>query len=145
MTYRPALSLLIVAACSSSPTPGSEADLRVRVATYDSAWAVKDAAVVDGVLAPEYTYFTSNGGLSDRATSLGFLADTGYHLTRSERTDIEVTIAGTSGRISSRWQGEGRYRGEVVRDDQTCGQSWLYRETRWMLFTEHCVNRVQAD
>ena len=145
MTTRLTLALLALSACVSSAPGGTEADLRRRIATSDSAWAAKDVAGVDQVLAPEYTYFTSNGGLSDRAASLEFLTDTAYHLTRSERTEVQVTISGAVARISSRWQGEGMYRGDVVQDDQTCGQTWVYRGARWMLFTEHCVNRVKAD
>jgi uncharacterized glyoxalase superfamily protein PhnB len=131
-------------AAPAGPPASAEADLRAAVRTYDSAWAARDTAVIGRVLAQAYTYFTSVGGLSDRAVSLGFLADTSYVLTMSRRSEVAITIAGTVGRVSSRWEGEGRFRGEAVLDDQTCGQIWLWERSRWLLFTEHCANRVPA-
>jgi hypothetical protein len=122
--------------CSGGHRPRGGRPARRRE-DYDSAWAAKDTAIVGRVLAPAYTYFTSVGGLSDRAASLGFLADTSYVLTLSRRSEVELTIRGAVGRVSSRWEGEGRFQGEAVLDDQTCGQIWLWERSRWLLFTEH--------
>ena len=79
------VSTLSCAGPAESPT-GTEDSLRAALATYDSAWLVKDGPTVERILAPEYTYFTSNGGLNDEAATLAFLADTGYTLTLSRRT-----------------------------------------------------------
>ena len=57
---------------SGSPT-GTEDSLRAALATYDSAWLVKDRPTVERILSPEYTYFTSIGGLNDKAATLAFL------------------------------------------------------------------------
>ena len=139
-----ALGLLPLAACLACgrpAAPGDETSLRVALARYDAAWLSKDAAAVGDLLSPDYAYFTSRGGLDDRAAMLGFLADTSYVLTLSRRTEVRVTIAGPVARVGSRWEGEGRFRGEPVRDDQTCGMTWLWERAGWRLFTEHCVNR----
>lgn len=144
MTRVTAFAMLIATfACTppSGPLPGTEEGLRAALATYDSAWLAKDAPVVEGTLAPEYTYFSSMGDLSDKAATLTFLADTGYALTLSRRTDVRVKVAGPTAVISSRWEGAGHYRAEPVRDDQTCGQTWVWSDARWMLLSEHCVNR----
>jgi hypothetical protein len=114
------------------------------VAAYDSAWLSKDTALVGRLLGTDYIYFTSQGGLSSRAETIAFLTDTSYMLTGLRRSDVQVTVAGSAARVSSRWEGEGRYRGEPVRDDQTCGQIWVWRGARWQLFSEHCVNRSAA-
>jgi uncharacterized glyoxalase superfamily protein PhnB len=141
-----AMAVALVTACAApaGPPASAEADLHAAVGRYDTAWAAKDTAAVGHLLAPEYTYFTSSGELSDRSASLGFLTDTSYVLTLSHRSDVEITIAGSVGRVSSRWEGKGRFRGEPVLDDQTCGQIWLWERSRWLLFTEHCANRVPA-
>jgi hypothetical protein len=131
--------LLLLLACGRGA--GTEANLRAALARYDSAWASKDTTAIERILAPEYIYFTSAGRLSSRAESLEFLTDTSYVLTTSRRSHVRVTVAGTVGRVSSRWEGVGRYQNEPVQDDQTCGQTWLWRGGRWVLFTEHCVNR----
>jgi uncharacterized protein DUF4440 len=142
-----AAGIALITGCSAPPGPSAsaEADLRRAIARYDSAWTAKDTAVVGTLLAPGYLYFTSLGRLSDRAASLGFLADTSFILTRSQRSDVEVTIAGSVARISSHWEGAGRFQGEAVLDDQTCGQTWIWERGRWLLFTEHCVNRPPPD
>jgi hypothetical protein len=138
-------AMLIAAAAACAPPcaapVGAEADLRAALVTYDSAWLAKDGPVVERTLAPEYTYFTSTGALSDKSATLAFLADTGYSLTLSRRTDVRVKLAGPTAVISSRWEGTGRYHAEPVRDDQTCGQTWVWRGSRWVLLSEHCVNR----
>ena len=45
--------------------------------------------------------------------------------------------------VTSRWEGRGEYQGRPVLDDQTCGQTWLWRMGPWQMFTEHCVNRPE--
>ena len=134
-------------ACGSSPSAdqGTEAHLRASVASYDSAWQVKDSARVAQLLASDYMYVTSTGDLSSRAQTLEFLSDPTYHLTQVIRSDIGMTIAGPVARVTSRGEGRGEYQGRPVLDDQTCGQTWVWRDGRWQLFTEHCVNRPKPD
>ena len=136
-----ALSFAIGCSRPAADPRGTERDLLAAIAAYDSAWQAKDSAGVARILAPEYTYFTSTGGLSDRATSMGFLADTGYVLTLSRRTEVRARLVGSTAVISSRWEGAGRYRAERVQDDQTCGQTWVWSSDTWLLLSEHCVNR----
>lgn len=142
----PVVALGGMLACTGASEPqGTEAQLRAAVAAYDAAWQAKDSAGVSPILAPEYAYLTSTGGVSSRTRTLEFLADPTYRLTYVERSDIDVTVAGPVARVTSRWQGEGEYQGQPVLDDQTCGQTWLWRDSRWQLFTEHCVNRPGTD
>lgn len=136
-------ALFLSLACTPPASPADqEGTVREAVARYDSVWMAKDSAAVEALLAPEYLYFSSKGELSHRAETIAFLGDTSYLLTKSHRTEVQVTISGDVARISSRWEGEGRYRGEVVKDDQSCGQTWVLGGGRWRLFTEHCVNRT---
>jgi len=49
--------------------------------------------------------------------------------------------------VSSRWVGQGTYRGEAFNDDQRCGQTWPLTGTlgrKWQLLSEHCV-RITPD
>jgi len=63
------LSALACAGPTGSPS-GTEDSLRAALATYDSAWLARDSRTVERILSPEYTYFTSNGGLNDKAATL---------------------------------------------------------------------------
>lgn len=143
------LALSGLLACGSDSAPSSdradEAHLRVAVAAYDSAWQAKDSARVAPLLSSDYIYFTSTGGLTSRARTLEFLMDPTYHLIQVARSEIGIAIAGPVARVTSRWEGRGEYQGRPVLDDQTCGQTWVWRDGRWQLFTEHCVNRPEPD
>ena len=138
------LGFTLACARPSGAPPATEEGLRAAIAVYDSAWLVKDRPTVERILSPEYTYFTSIGGLSDKAATLAFMADTGYTLTFSRRTDVRVKLAGSTAVVSSRWEGQGRYHAEPVRDNQTCGQTWVWAKDQWALLSEHCVNRPPA-
>jgi hypothetical protein len=129
------------------------------VARYDSAWSRRDTSAVSQILAPQYQYFTSRGAVSSRAESMAMLSDPSYRLERASRSEIAVALSGPVAVVSSRWQGQGTYRGEHFKDDQRCGQTWLLmdvdRETRraaeivpshqkWKLLSEHCVQIVRG-
>ena len=135
------IALTALSSCVSPGSIGDEESLLAHIAAYDSAWMSKDINAVAQILAPDYLYFSSVGGLTDRAQSLESLADSSYVLTRSDRSEVEVAFVGNVARLSSRWLGEGRYQGEAIQDDQTCGQTWLWEQGAWLLLTEHCVNR----
>lgn len=145
----PLLALCGTLACGSHSAPsenrGTAAQLRASVAAYDSAWQARDSARVSPFLAPDYTYMTSTGGLSSRAQTLEFLMDPTYRLAQVVRSDMDITIDGPVARVTSRWEGRGEYQGRPVLDDQTCGQTWVWRDDAWQLFTEHCVNRAEPD
>jgi ketosteroid isomerase-like protein len=139
------VTLLSAASCNAAPAPPSGAAavnaIRELVRTYDAAWLAKDTTTAARLLAPDYVYFTSTGRLTSRSESLAFLSDTSYVLVEMDRSEVEIALAGPVARVSSRWRGTGRYQGAPVRDDQTCGQIWIWAEGRWRLFAEHCVNR----
>jgi hypothetical protein len=142
------LALAFAGGCGPPPVEipvDPAAALRSSIARYDSAWGSKDTATVAGALAPDYVYFTSTGGQSDRARTLGFLADTSYAMQSQERTELDISIVGGVARAASRWRGQGRYRGEIVDDDQTCVQYWRDVGGHWAMFSEQCVNRTRPD
>jgi hypothetical protein len=108
------------------------------IARYDRAWNSRDTATVNGLLAPEYQYFTSRGKLNSRVETMRFLASPDYQLERAARTDVGIRVSGPVAIASSRWQGNGRYRGKAFVDNQLCGQTWV-RGAAWQLVSEHCV------
>jgi hypothetical protein len=138
--------LTVIALGALSPAPGQAqtesatmAQVAALVARYDSAWGRHDTSVVGRLLAPRYQYFTSRGGVSSRAETLEFLRDSTYVLRRTQRSELSVSPSGPVAIVSSRWQGEGSYRGEAFLDDQRCGQTWTRAGGTWQLLSEHCV------
>jgi hypothetical protein len=109
------------------------------VAQYDSAWNRRDTIAVSRLLAPRYQYFTSRGGVSSRAETMRFLIAPDYVLEQAKRSELSLSLSGPVAVVSSRWQGQGTYRGEAFKDDQRCGQTWLRSARAWQLLSEHCV------
>jgi hypothetical protein len=114
------------------------------VAQYDSAWNQRDTSAVSRLLAPQYQYFTSRGGVSSRAETLAMLSDPDYRLEHAKRSELAVSLSGPVAVVSSRWVGHGTYRGEAFKDDQRCGQTWLQTGWTWQLLSEHCVQITPA-
>jgi len=110
---------------------------------YDAAWNIKDVAAVSRILADDYVYFSSTGGLTDRKATLNFLASLDYKLTFVERSEIKV-LSSTNGVavVSSRWKGRGTYGKEEINDDQRCGLVFVKQGKVWKLLSEHCAQIV---
>lgn len=135
-----AVLMLAAAIAASGQVKEMDGSLKTALTAYDNSWNKKDAAGVSSVLADGYTYFTSNGGLTDRKRTLEFLASPDYRLTFVERSEITLhTISGDTAIVSSRWKGRGTYGKEQINDDQRCGMVFVRREKQWKLLSEHCV------
>jgi hypothetical protein len=127
--------------------PGAEAqadartaaEVKALVAGYDSSWNGRDTVRVGRLLAPGYQYFTSRGGLSSRAETMSLLSSPDFVLDQAKRSELALTLSGPVAVVSSRWQGQGTFRGERFTDDQRCGQVWLRTGRTWQLLSEHCV------
>ena len=109
------------------------------VAQYDRAWNQRDTSTVNRLLAPEYKYSTSQGGMRSRADTLALLSAPDYRLEHTNRSEIAVSLSGSVAVVSSRWGADGTYRGHAFKDDQRCSQTWQQTSQTWQLLTEHCV------
>ena len=109
---------------------------------YDDAWNKKDAKTVGEILAGEYVYFSSTGGLSDRRETLDFLASPKYVLTFVERSELKIFRHGETIVVSSRWKGKGSWAEGEINDDQRCGQVFVREGKTWKLLSEHCAQIV---
>jgi ketosteroid isomerase-like protein len=119
-----------------------EAGLKVALQKYDTAWNKKDVAGVSKILADDYTYFSSTGGITDRKKTLAFLLSPDYKLTFVERSDVKLESIDARhdiAIISSRWKGRGTYGKEMINDDQRCGLVFVRENNEWKLLSEHCA------
>ena len=105
----------------------------------DHAWQVRDTAKVRALLADDYIYFTSTGGLSSKAESITTLGSPDYVLEDAERSEIEVRITGSAAIVSSRWRGHGTWKKKPFVDDQRCSLVFLKTNVGWKLLAEHCT------
>jgi len=109
---------------------------------YDEAWNKKDSKTVDKILASDYVYFTSTGGISSRQETLAFLNSPKYNLTFAERTEVKLFRTGDTIIVSSRWKGKGTYDKEEINDDQRCSLVFAKEGKQWKLLSEHCTQIV---
>jgi ketosteroid isomerase-like protein len=134
------VSLVMLGRPAIAQRPGSSMDsVSALVIAYDRAWNSRDTAAVRQILAPDYQYFTSRGGVESRTAALDILASPEYKLEGASRSEVAVRLTGPVAIVSSRWKGSGTYRGERFTDDQRCGQVWLRSGRTWQVLSEHCV------
>lgn len=132
-----------VAAGAPTPeTPTPETEVTRAVEAYDQAWNRKDAAGFERLLADDYVYFTSKGGLRSRQQWVAFLGSPKYELAAAERSEIVVHRTADAAVVSSRWKGHGSYDGKPFRDDQRCGLVLGRTPAGWKVLSEHCTQIV---
>ena len=103
-------------------TAYGQTDVEKTLTNYDAAWNKKNVDAVSKILANDYVYFSSVGGLTDRKASLEFLVSPDYKLTFVERSEIKVlSQTDRVAVVSSRWKGRGTFGKEEINDDQRCG------------------------
>jgi ketosteroid isomerase-like protein len=112
------------------------------VEAYDRAWNRKDSAAVEGIMAANYVYFTSEGGVQLRKDMIDFLRSPKYVLNSAERSELEVHRSTTTAVVSSRWKGNGVYDGKEFHDDQRCSLVLTREGQRWKVLSEHCTQIV---
>lgn len=105
--------LLLVARTAAGQEAAATREIAGLVARYDSVWNRKDTAAIRRLLAPEYQYFTSRGGVWSRDEVLGLAGSPTYVLRRARRSEIVVTQRPPVAVVTSRWEGEGSYRGNA--------------------------------
>jgi ketosteroid isomerase-like protein len=139
------LSVIVLARPATAQRAESGADsVAALVTAYDRAWNSRDTAAVRHMLAPDYQYFTSRGGVESREAALKILGSPEYQLQEASRSEVAVRLTGPVAVVGSRWKGRGTYRGERFTDDQRCGQVWLRTGRTWQLLSEHCVQIAPA-
>ncbi len=118
----------------------SSGTVKDALTSYDRAWNAKDSKAVAEILDDSYVYFSSTGTLTNKKSTLEFLANPDYKLTSVTRTEHKLhSYDGKVAVVSSRWQGKGSWSGGEINDDQRCGQVFVKRGKAWKLLSEHCV------
>ncbi len=132
-------ALCLALACGPADRPGDAAPVLSAVARLDSAWSRKDTALVDRLLAPEYVYFSSKGGVTSRSEAIGLLRSESYRLEYADRSELEVHQTGSTAVVASRWRGRGTFGGTAFVDDQRCSLVLDRTGVEWRVLSEHCT------
>ncbi len=106
---------------------------------FDEGWQHKNLAAVDSVLAPSYIYFTQSGGVFSRTNLVQTAGSPAYSLKRMERMEYDVTLYENTAVVSTRWQGEGMYKGVYFNEDQRCSLTIIKTKDKVEILSEHCT------
>jgi ketosteroid isomerase-like protein len=120
----------------------SQEDISHLVERYDSTWNSKDTAGIERILAPDYVYFTSKGGVESRQDMLNMLLSPKYTLASAVRSELKVYRASSTAVVSSRWKGHGTYNGQEFHDDERCSIVLGRVKQGWQVLSEHCTQIV---
>lgn len=110
---------------------------------YDAAWAARDKAALEELIAPDFVYFTSKGGEWSRSRWLAFMLSPAYTLEAAMRTEIVVHSTGDVAIASTRWVGNGSFEERPFRDDQRCSMVIARDAGSWRILSEHCTQILQ--
>jgi hypothetical protein len=102
------------------------------------AWLAKDAAVIDRMMAPEYSYIAPNGQVLDRARILAIVRSPSYRLDRSTSSEVRITVFEDSAIVLRRSRSSGSFDGHAFTEDHRCSSVWVRQGEAWRLAWEHC-------
>jgi ketosteroid isomerase-like protein len=136
------LCLVLCGVSRAQKGQSTEEDIGRFVEKYDSAWSHKDAAGIQRILAANYVYFTSKGGVESRQQVLDMVLSPKYSLVSAERSEMKVYRTSNTAVVSSRWKGHGTYDGQEFHDDQRCSIVLAQESHGWQILSEHCTQIV---
>ena len=115
-----------------------EAELIELQQTLAKAWLTADRAMVERIIAPEWTSTGPDGSTTDRATVLTQVFETGAHKIRDLKIDdVRARVFGDAAVVTGRTHGIGEYEGSgyavVIRFTDT----FVRREGRWQAVASH--------
>jgi hypothetical protein len=114
-------------------------EVETLMAAWQDAWFAKNQSVISQLMSDDYVYVAPNGAVMDRAAILDVVGNSTYGLTDGAHTEIVITMLGESAAVvRRRWQGTGRYRGQVFVEDHRCVTICDCSSGRWRIRYEQC-------
>lgn len=117
----------------------TEQETVAAIKKFDFGWEHKNMKAVDSVLSPAYIYFTQSGNTFSRDSVVATSGENDYLLHDMSRSEIEVTLTGNTAVVSSRWKGQGIYRGVAFNEDQRCSLVLIKKDNKVQILSEHCT------
>ena len=118
----------------------SENEVKEFISSYDDMWNRRDTSLMKEAMSDNYIYFSSTGRTIDRKSIMDWFnpADK-YKVDLASRSEIKITIEGSTAIVSSRWVGRGSFGGEKFEDDQRCGLVIRKENGKLKILSEHCT------
>lgn len=133
------ICLVSLYSCKRMPQPLTKEEVIAVIEKFDDGWQHKNMGAVDSSLSPLYTYFTQSGGLFTRDSVVATAGESDYSLKNMSRGELDITIQDNTAIVSSRWKGEGTYRGTPFNEDQRCSIVIIKKDNKVEILSEHCT------
>jgi hypothetical protein len=133
------LLILIIAIASCNEQTITQEEVIASINKFDNGWENKNLKAVDSVLSPAYIYFTQSGGTFSRDSVVATAGERDYSLQDMSRSELEITLYGTTAIVSTRWKGKGVYRGIPFNEDQRCSIVLIKKDNKVEILSEHCT------
>ena len=133
------LSLFIFFSSCKREQTITEQEVIATLKKFDDGWEQKNMKAVNDALSPKYIYFTQSGSTFSRDSVVATAGENTYSLNHVSRSEVEVSITGNTAIVSSRWKGEGAYRGVPFNEDQRCSITLVKQNDSVKILSEHCT------
>lgn len=134
--------LVLFSACkrkATEPEPITREEAIAAIRAFDQGWNTKNAIAVDSMLAPAYVYFTQSGGIFSRDSVVATASSPQYSLKDVSRDQYDVEIFANTAVVSTRWCGQGVYRGTLFNETQRCSITLIKVNGKVQILSEHCT------
>jgi hypothetical protein len=131
--------LLVITGFFSCTRNITDQEVITAINKFDNGWENKNLKAVDSVLSPAYIYFTQSGGTFSRDSVVATAGERDYSLQDMSRSELEITLYGTTAIVSTRWKGKGVYRGIPFNEDQRCSIVLIKKDNKVEILSEHCT------
>jgi hypothetical protein len=131
---------ILTAGCGSQRSLGAsdEAVLVELQQVLAKAWVAGDRAMVERVIAPEWTSTGPDGRKTDRASVLAQVFETGVHQIRLlEIDDVDARVFGDAAVVTGRTHGLGEFAGSAYDVVIRFTDTFLRRDGQWQAIASH--------
>ena len=133
------LPAILFNSCKQKHSPLTTEEVTNVIHQFDDGWENKNLQRVDSVLSPLYVYFTQSGGVFSRDSVVATAGEASYILQNVSRSEFEVMMNGNTAIVSTRWKGNGSYRGIPFDEDQRCSIVVTKKDDKVEILSEHCT------
>ena len=104
---------------------------------YDEATTRGDSSVLERILADEYLYISSNGGVFNKADAVKFSKSGEVKIESGRSDDVQVRGFGDTIVVTGRWTSKGTNKGKSFSDVDRYTSVYVKRNGRWQIVSDH--------
>ncbi len=112
-------------------------EVRVAKEQYDVAQLKNDSEWFEWMFAADYLAVLTDGSMLTKARAVQELRSREITWDSVKAEDVIIRVYGDTAVVTGRFVGAGKYKGEVMKENQRFTSVWLKRHGRWQAIAEH--------